>query len=353
MSCANQNFHDILPRLLASIATLLVVSVGVVAQEDESRNAAPRTGAISGRVVNENGQPVPHAAIYVGAPMDPMQGRVTSTDDSGSFLVSGLDALIYTVSASAPTYFIPQRDSEALPSFYRLGDSVTITLIKGGVITGTVTSPTGEPLAQVSVRATIVRDVNGKPPSPGRFAFDRQTDDRGVYRIYGLPSGSYVVAAGGRSTYGYPNNAYDTDVPTYAPSSARETAAEVAVQAGNEATVDIRYRGDSGHLVSGMVTGPIASNSNTNITLAQIVNGVPQYNSVSFQQFNRKGFAFYGVADGEYDLVAQSYFGRGEAIASEPRRITVKGADLAGLELVVRELASIRGRLVLEPSTAA
>ena len=353
MSRANQNFHHILLRLLASIATLLVVSVGVVAQEDESTNAAPRTGAISGRVVNENGQPVPHAAVYVGVPMDPMQGLTTSTDDSGNFLVSGLDALIYTVSASAPTYFIPLRDPEALPPFYRLGDSVTITLIKGGVITGTVTSPTGEPLAQVSVRAIIVRDVNGKPPSPGRFAIDRQTDDRGVYRIYGLPTGTYVVAAGGRSTYGYANNAYDTDVPTYAPSSARETAMEVAVQAGNEATVDIRYRGDSGHVVSGMVTGPIASNSNTNITLAQIVNGAPLYNSVSFQQFNRKGFAFYGVADGEYDVVAQSYFGRGEAIASEPRRITVKGTDITGLELVVRELASIRGRLVLEPSTAA
>jgi hypothetical protein len=142
-------------------------------------------------------------------------------------------------------------------------------------------------------------------------------------------------------------------VPTYAPSSARETAMEVAVQAGNEATVDIRYRGDSGHVVSGMVTGPIAANSNTNLTLAQIVNGAPLYNSASFQQFNRRGFAFYGVADGEYDVVAQSYLGRGEAMASEPRRITVKGADITGLELVVRELASIRGRLVLEPSTAA
>jgi len=352
MSRAHQNLYNTLSRLLATVAMLLVMSVGAVAQEDESRNAVQRTGAISGRVVNENGQPVPHAAIFLGAPMNPMQGRSTSTDDNGNFMVGGLDASLYTISASAPTYFINPRDPESLPSYYRLGDVVTLNLIKGGVITGAVVSATGEPLVQASVRAIMVRDANGKSPTAGRFAIERQTDDRGVYRLYGLPTGTYVVAAGGRSPYGYANNAYDTDVPTYAPSSARETAAEVDVRGGEETSVDIRYRGDSGHTVSGLVSGPIAQNSNTNITLAQIVNGIPLYTSVSFQPFNRKGFAFYGVADGEYDLVAQSYFGRGESIGSEPRRIAVKGADLTGIELVVRELASIRGRLVLEPSTA-
>ena len=353
MISRNQNLHDPLFRLLAGILTFFTLAVVGVAQDDESRNSTARTGAISGRVVNDSGQPIPHATIYLGAPMNPMQGRTTITDDGGNFQITGLDAFIYTVSASAPTYFITPRDAEALPSYYRLGDSVTINLIKGGVITGTVSSSTGEPVVQASVRAIMVRDANGKPPGPGRFAIDRQTDDRGFYRIYGLPTGTYIVAAGGRSTYGYANNAYDSDVPTYAPSSTRDAAVAVAIQAGDEATVDIRYRGESGHAVSGVVSGAIAENSNTNITLAQVVNGVPLYNSVSFQPFNRKGFAFYGVADGDYDLVAQSYFGRGETLASEPRRITVKGADVSGLELVVRELASIRGRLVLEQATAA
>jgi hypothetical protein len=353
MSGPTQNFYNASLRLFANIAVLLVVSVGIVAQEEDAKSTAPRTGAITGRVVNENGQPVPHASVFVGVPLDQMQSRSTSSDDSGNFQVGGLDALVYTVSASAPTYFLTPRDPDALPTYYRLGDSVTINLFKGGVITGTVTSSTGEPVVQASVRAIMIRDANGKPPKPGRFAIDRQTDDRGVYRIYGLPTATYIVAAGGRSTYGYSNNAYDSDVPTYAPSSTRDTAVEVAIRGGDEATADIRYRGDSGHAISGIVSGPIAPNSNSNITLAQIVNGAPQYNSVSFQPFNRKGFAFYGVADGEYDLVAQSYFGRGESIASEPMRITVKGSDITGLELVVRELASIKGRLALQPSTAA
>ena len=351
ISPASQKLHNTLLWLLVSIAAILVVSPNVFAQE-ESKNASARTGAISGRVVNENGQPVSHAAIFVGSPTDSTQGRASSTDDNGNFQVSSLDALVYTVSASAPTYVTAPRDPEALPSYYRIGDSVTISLIKGGVITGTVTSSTGEPLVQAGVRAILIRDANGKPPSIGRFVVERSTDDRGVYRIYGLSTGTYIVAAGGRGN-SYSNNGYDTDAPTYAPSSARDTAMEVNVRAGEETTVDIHYRGEPGHAVSGAVIGPIAPNSSANITLAQIVNGVPLTSAFSVQAFNRKGFAFYGVADGEYDLIAQSVIGPREIIASESRRITVKGADVSGIELVVRELASIRGRLVLETTTAA
>jgi hypothetical protein len=354
ISLANQTFLDRSLRLLAGIIPLFfALSLAVVGQEDEGRNGMPRIGAISGRVVNENGQPIPRAAVYVNAPMDPTQARASSSDDNGNFQVSGLDALVYTVTASAPTYVIAPRGPDALPSYYRIGDAVTITLSKGGVITGTVSSPTGEPVVQAGVRAILIRDVNGKQPGAGRFAFEKLTDDRGVYRIYGLSSGTYVVAAGGRGTYSYSTNAYDTDAPSYAPSSTRDTAMEVTVRAGEETTVDIRYRGEPGHSVSGVVIGPIAQNAGANISLMQIVNGVALPSAFSSQGFNRKGFAVYGVADGDYDLVAQSIAGPRQTIASDPRRIIVKGADISGLEIAVRELGSIRGHLVLEKSTVA
>ena len=56
-------------------------------------------------------------------------------------------------------------------------------MLKGGVITGTVTSATGSPLVQAGVRAILIRDANGKPPTGPRFPAERPTDDRGVYRI--------------------------------------------------------------------------------------------------------------------------------------------------------------------------
>jgi hypothetical protein len=230
---------------------------------------------------------------------------------------------------------------------------VTINLIKGGVITGTVTSPTGEPMVQAGVRAILVRDATGKPPTVPRVPLERVTDDRGVYRIYGLATGTYLVSAGGRGAYGYATNAYESDSPTYAPSSTRDTAAEIVVRAGEETGgVDIRYRGEAGHAISGMVSGPTSPNSGITITLMQMINGAPQMVGYSFQTPNSKGFAFYGVADGEYDLTAQWSAGQADVMFSEPLRVTVKGRDLTGISLVLKPLSSVSGRLVLETSTA-
>jgi carboxypeptidase family protein len=358
MSLAKQNSHTALLRLLLGLAVLLTSANGIAAQaqDEETKSAVSRTGVLSGRVINDNGQPVSQATIYITAPMGLPQPRITFTNEAGNFQVNGLDSLVYSVGASSPSYITAPREPDSLPPYYRIGDSVTISLLKGGVITGTVTSATGGPMVQAGVRAIFIRDANGKPPVGPRFQAERQTDDRGVYRIYGLTPGTYLVSAGGRGPYGYSTNAYDTDAPTYAPSATRDTAAEIIVRAGEDTTgVDIRYRGEPGYAVSGVVSGPTTPNSlsSININLMHIVNGVPQANAYSFQTPSNKGFAFYGIADGDYDLIAQSYLGQGETTASEPRRITVKGADITGIEIVLKGLASISGHVNLEASTAA
>jgi hypothetical protein len=355
MSLVKQKLHIYLPLLLMALTLNSASSRDTIAQsrEDESKPAAPSTGAIMGRVVNENGQPIPHVLVYVNAPVAFAQTRSTTTDDGGNFQVTGLDASIYSIGASAPSYVPVPREPDGQPSLYRIGDSVTISLTKGGVITGTVTSPTGEPMVQVPVRATLVRDANGKAPNIPRFPSQRSTDDRGVYRIYGLAAGTYLVFAGGAGNYGPANNAYDFDAPTYAPSSTRDTAAEVTVRGGEETSgIDIRYRGEAGHAISGAVTGPIAPNSSVSITLMQIINGLPQVAAFSFQPPNGSGFAFYGVGDGDYALTAQSSSGFNDGMVSEPQRVTVKGAEVTGINLALKPLPSISGHLVLESSVA-
>jgi len=354
MRLVKQNFRmRLLPLVCVALLPALSSVVAAQVQEDESKTAAPGTGALTGRVINENGQPVSHARVYVTTPISLPQPRTTFTDDSGSFEVSGLDASVYNVGASAPSYITAPREPDSLPPYYRIGDSMTIHLLKGGVITGIVTSPTSEPMVQTGVRAILIRDSNGKPPTGLRSPITKATDDRGVYRIYGLASGTYLVSTGGRWLYGYSSNAYDSDAPTYAPSSTRDGAAEIVVRAGEETTgVDIRYRGEPGHAVSGVLSGLTAPDSDPNVTLTQIVNGTPQATAFSFQSFDNKGFAFYGVADGDYDLIAQSYLSQGDTTASEPLRITVKGADITGIELVVKGLASISGHMTLETSVA-
>jgi hypothetical protein len=342
--------------LLAGLAMLCTVSMNIAAQAQRDETQTPTTtGTITGRVVTDSGQPLPNASISLRGSQPLFQPRTTTTDSEGNFQVSGLDPVLYGVAASAPAYVMPARDPDSQPNYYRVGDTVTVSLIKGGVITGLVQSSTGEPVVQIAVKAVMVRDANGQRPKYSAFQMQRTTDDRGIYRIYGLLPGTYVVSTGGRGVFNAFFYAYENDAPTYAPSSSRDTAAEIIVRAGEEiGSVDIRYRGEPGHTISGFVSGTPESNLNmpSNVTLLHISNGAPMSSSFSFQPPNSKGFAFYGVGDGEYDLVAQASLGPGETAISEPRRITVKGADITGIELLVKPLGSIGGRVALEKSDA-
>src|SRR6185503_7780836 len=71
---------------------------------------------------------------------------------------------------------------------------IDMKLVRGAVITGRVTDAENKPVIGESVSLQLV-DENG---APSRFGSSRsshdemyQTDDRGVYRIYGLAGGRY------------------------------------------------------------------------------------------------------------------------------------------------------------------
>src|SRR6266545_5129718 len=204
MILAQQSLHKIkLPFVCLTLIVALSFSLSAQSQEDESKSGAAETGMLRGRVIDETGQPIPHATVYVNGSVALSQPRITFTDDGGNFQIYGLDALIYNVGASAPSYVTAPREPDSSPSYFRIGDSVTISMLKGGVVTGTVTTATGEPMVQMGVRAILIRDANGQPPAALRFPPAKSTDDRGVYRIYGLTPGIYLVSAGGGGPYGY------------------------------------------------------------------------------------------------------------------------------------------------------
>src|SRR5262245_48575470 len=158
-----------------------------------------RDGVIAGRVVNDAGRPVPGAQIFVikaGVKLD--SGRQFSTaDDEGNFSATGLAPGSYKISAYVPGYVV--AGAEADRDYHRPGENVTINLIRGGVLTGRVTDSYGEPMAGVCVEAIKVRKLeDGQKyfqPFWGTPNSRRLTDDRGVYRLYGLEPGVYVVGA--------------------------------------------------------------------------------------------------------------------------------------------------------------
>src|SRR5215813_1904480 len=200
-----------------------------------------QTGEITGRVVTEDGTAVPNAEIY----LIPSAGNVrqlsrdsqyrTFTDEDGKFKFTRLAPIRYSIIVNMQGYVrkpIPISENQNLIYHYA-GDKVTITMVKGGVITGKVTNATGEPLIGARVNAVMVRDAEGSP-SPGGGG-QRTTDDRGVYRYYGLTPGTYILFTRNDVSVPYSMSG-DVDVPTYHPSSTRDTAAEVAVVSGAEVT---------------------------------------------------------------------------------------------------------------------
>jgi hypothetical protein len=327
----------------------------------ETRTAAPSTGTITGRIVNQSGERMTGATAWA-LPIGVIgQSRTTSVDGNGDFKFEGLEAGVYSISGNLPGFVpAPTPVPDESRSYYRLGDSVTVALIKGGVITGTVTTSTNLPVVAASVKAFRIRDANGKPDQFLTARSQRQTDDRGVYRFYGLPPGTYIVSVGGWGQVfgGMSSGAYDNDAPTYAPSSTRDTAMEMVVAAGEEITADIQYRGESGQAVSGTLSGlsqsaaQLMSIASGTVTLTE-VNSRTMVTSVLASPMTNNTFVFYGVPVGEYELVGQQTLPTRDLLVSEPKRVKVQGADVTGISLTLAPLAGIAGRILVEGNPPA
>lgn len=347
--------------LAIAFVLLALTCVSAMAQQPTATpesSAEVTTGTISGQIVNERGEPMPGANVFIRPMGAPNAGRSTASDAEGRFRINGLEPSLYVVTGFAPAYVSHVPELEGSPTYYRIGDTLKVEMIKGGVLTGTVSSPTGEPLVGIRVRALRIRDPKGQlVRMPQYGSTERSTDDRGMYRIYGLAPGTYLVSAGGGS--GGPSFSlvpYETDVPTYAPSSTRDGATEYNVRGGEETNVDIRYRSDPGHTVSGTVK--LAAANGANVMLMPADGGfMPAAGAM--QAPGARGFELTGVGDGDYYVIAMEFPMTAmapttipEIPVSEPKRITVKGADISGLELIPRPPSSISGRIALEPSKA-
>jgi hypothetical protein len=226
--------------------------------------------------------------------------------------------------------------------------------VRGGVITGRVTNADGEPVVGVPVLAKCLGAKDGKPlPATHdsyEFSRSRMTDDRGIYRFWDLQPGVYIVAAG-QGMFGFRRGgvtAYDDDSPTYYPSSTLGSATRIVVSSGQELTgIDISYRGYKGHAVSGTATGNVPP-SHLQVYLA--MPGGDYVDSIwpESGESSSGSFAFARVSDGDYLLLATLTSGNEVVAISPPRSLTVKGADVTGINLKPVPLGGLSGRIRLE-----
>lgn len=172
-----------------------------------ARDASPSafgTSGLSGVVVDDlTSRPLRRAVVTVSGATSGV--RLTAiTDDTGTFSFTDLPADRYQVSAGKPGFVSlsygakkPGRPGIAIAlDAGQQKKDLTLRLQPGGVLTGVVRDATGEPLpgARVVVlRMTYGFDTGERTLSSVAGGFGEPTDDRGVYRVYGLPPDDYFV----------------------------------------------------------------------------------------------------------------------------------------------------------------
>lgn len=128
-------------RLLVVVLSLAVPLLAQTTPANEAKPADKRS-SITGKVLADDGQPLVGVGVYLSrATGDRAINRAAATDEEGNFKANDLPPGSYRINAQVNGYVTSSRAS--LTQRYRVGESATITLVKGGAITGKVYDSAG------------------------------------------------------------------------------------------------------------------------------------------------------------------------------------------------------------------
>jgi Carboxypeptidase regulatory-like domain len=193
---------------MSRAAALMAIACAILAPALPAQQAS-----ISGRILSDaDGRPIARAAVTLsGGAEGPT--LVTVVDTSGSFAFTGLPAGLFTLTASKPAYLTmaygqttPGRGA-GVPVSIAEGQQVaglTWKLPRGGVISGRVVDAGGRPMRDVPIVLMQYRDVNGRRTLNSVTCCTWPvSDDEGLYRVYGIVPGDYLVSALPPGSYVY------------------------------------------------------------------------------------------------------------------------------------------------------
>lgn len=349
-----------LARFLLTLFAISSISLCALAQSAQKGG----TGVITGRIMVGD-KPVPGVPVVAASGElgpDRREFARATADYEGNYRLTGLPAGRYNISPLTPTMTGPSDSMyggtgrSVIVGEGETVEKIDFSLTRTGVITGRITDADGRPVIEERVQLSPADGSNG-----GRFRFGfqspfmYQTDDRGIYRLYGIPPGRYTLSIGfapqdgmvrvGMVTRGYYQRTYypgETDI---------KKAAIIDVPEGGEVKdIDIRLGQRS---QSFTVAGRVVE-ADTGRPISNLLIGYGSYNpsqkrlaSFGFGQTRtdaRGQFSLEGIVPGSF---AAFIWSEGETY-SEPVRFEVTDADVSGLEIKVRRGATISGFAQIE-----
>src|SRR5215470_11537454 len=340
--------------ILVSLFSLRL-EVSIQAQPRETK---PETATISG-LVTLKGEPARGVTVLLQNQQSyAAESPRAKSDENGRFRITGVAAGKYSISTLAPGY-VSLGDSDMGRGGQALNvaegekiENINLDIRRGGAITGSVTDSRGRPVVEEVVNLELL-DKNGNPRmySP----LNREmclTDDRGAYRIFGLPEGRYLISVGQDQRSGsvristghvfYPR-AYYTGV------TGESEAKAVEISEGSEVTnLDIRLTElkrtyeISGRVVDADTGQPV---SGSGILIGSLTpDGKLSRLTMNGDRSSTNGeFRLTRMVPGKYSLLVRS-----GSDSSEPVILNVE-EDVDGVEIKVRRGgASISGVAVIE-----
>jgi hypothetical protein len=344
------------PALFLLLLALWLATTGVAAQVPaRDQPAAPRagTGVIRGRVVRaDTGEPLRRVEVHVdewntGDRSGPIS---TVTDAQGRYELTQLSAGRYQLKARRGGYvevaYGQRRPFErGRPVELAEGavlQNIDFALPPGAVVTGRVVDEVGEAVALAYVSLARRRYIDGTRRLVGESG--SSTDDRGEFRIFGVPPGDYVILArfegmdlGSRDRVRY--------VPTYYPATPVASEAQrVTVAPGQEVPgITIALARATTATVRGVVrsSGQGSLGPFTFVTARDVGGPQPEGRTAMAVTAGDGSFALNGLLPGTYLMEARSPTGSDFA----SKEVLVEGADVAGVTLTVSKGATARGRI--------
>ncbi len=389
---------------------------GQPARQPAPVGAATVAGSVT---VAASGQPARGARVTLSA-NDIGVTRSTETDALGRFSFAALPAGRYNLGASKPGHVSasygqtrPGRPGTPIQLADGQRFDAKLQIYRGGVLTGTIIDEHGEAVPNTQVR--VLRYMTQAGHRTLQSTGTGSTDDRGIYRVFNLQPGEYVICATPPR-----NGASQTDArlreidalrqrvvamartdeaaarelsaradslqaqaseeeqstgyaPVYYPGTTSSAeAGTIALGVGEEKPgLDFQFQRVPVARVEGLVVNPTGQPlQNIQVSIVNAAGSLPGLDSNSTRAAAEGRFRLSNVAPGQYTIIAQGMQNpppgppppntaqpRAPVPRAEPLRfwamttVSVDGRNLANVVLTLQPGMTVAGRVLFEGAT--